>query len=128
MKTKILLSIMMLVLIITACSNEQQKIVITKDGKAYSTYETDLLTFQEFGNGIYYYDLKNWTDEDDIRDEFGPVLVNFIATHKTLKIVSISPIVDDKNTKGYWIITEPKITCSCNSIKTLPKKPKEENL
>lgn len=108
MKTKILLSIAMLIMIINACSDGQKKIIVGQDGKTYVVlYSTP---FKNFGNGIYYYSSSTSCND------FGPALATFVGLNKSLKIVSISLLVEEGNSRGYWIITEPKILCPCDSV------------
>jgi len=126
MKTKILLSITMLMLIIISCTQEKTKVITSKeDGKKYMvTIECDSAITDDFGNGVYYYAIQGSKSPWSIHNEFGPVISNFIASHKELKISALSPNLNDgdgNDVVGYWIITEPKLPCPCDSVKQLKK-------
>jgi|GEM_PF-3717443 len=126
MKTKILLSIAMLIMLATtSCYQKRVVRVVIKDGKeSYVPIEEDDNGFTDFGDGVYYYVIQGTSSPVHIRDEFGPAIANFIAYHKELKISSLTPNLQDGDLNGivgYWIITEPKVSCPCDSIKQTKK-------
>ena len=123
MKTKLFLSITMIALIFNSCSYQQKKTVLGQDGKAYVVIDEKPDPIKKFGNGIYYY---QFTDHESyyICKEFGPALAEFITKHPEEKIVIISPLLekgDQNDVAGYWIITEPRVACPCDTTKKIKK-------
>ena len=121
MKTKILLSITMLALIFNSCSDKEQTKTITgQDGKSYTVINENISPFYDFGNGVYYFDLRATDTNPEVVNTFGKAISEFIKLHKDVRISTIASHTAGSSTNhmcGYWIITEPKVTCPCDSVK-----------
>ena len=105
MKKIVVLCVAVMMITIAGCVQS-----VEQEGNKKPTIIENTIT--DFGNGVYYFDY--------VTSEFGNQLSQIIVDHQKLKVVTITP--NDRGghgyTTGYFVITEPRIPCPCDTIST----------
>ncbi|EKD25348.1 MAG: hypothetical protein ACD_80C00080G0001 [uncultured bacterium (gcode 4)] len=116
---------MMIGIIVAGCENNKKTELVTSKLEKNNLFSKESNPL-DFGNGVWYYKIKGCETQlsitsQDVFKEFGPAISNFIASHKELKISSLAPNVkggqQTNDIVGYWIITEPRNLCPCDTVK-----------